>query len=240
VRDETSARASFDWARAIGGRWRGARGAARLDPSATDLLRVAFGDGPVDPTAGPLDHARRHDESIGAAVVLSGLSPEGTARRAVRGSRTQGFAEAAAWAYAVAERDPRAFAVACRVFRTIRLSWEEGVASALLGFSDPGADPIYQLARRAVRAAVARRATWVTVARLRAHVACDDGFADGALDRVDETRLVRDAAYRVGAYRGRAVLRTAGRAAVARELAARAFGTGSKSVGAQTITARAA
>jgi hypothetical protein len=215
---ETSARACFDWAGRVGSAWRTLPGVQALPDAAAPLLSVAFGERPPHDRAAPQAHARCHDRAIGVGVVLSGLSAGGIERRARRQGRTAAFAEGAARAAALGDRDPHAFRLACRLWRSARLEWEEGVAAGLGGWSDPSRGPIFQRGRRLVRRALLLGETWAVVARLRADAARSDGFADGALDRVDLERLVEDASYRAGAARGARVLAQAGRRAVTIEL----------------------
>jgi len=215
---ETSARACFDWARRVGTAWRTLPGARCLPEPAISLLSIAFGERAPEGRMAPGLHARHHDRAIGVGVVLSGLSPRGIARRARRQGRTAAFAEGAARATALGDRDPHAFRLACRLWRAARLEWEEGVAAGFGSFSDASRGPVFQRGRRLVRRALLLGETWAVIGRLRADAAREDGFADGALDRLDLGRLVEDASYRVGATRGARVLAQTGPRVVAIEL----------------------
>jgi hypothetical protein len=204
---ETAATAAYPWARHIGGTFRlEARG---VSDNAMALLRVAFGDdGPG--RARPLDLLRAHDRALGVLVVLSGLSARALEARARREGRTAAFAEAAAWAFSMGDRDPRSFSEACRVFRRIQASWDEGVAAALLGFSDPSQGPVFQRAWRHARRALDRRETWAVVGQLRATSDKAEGYAAAARDDVDDRRFLREPAYRAGALLGLTVRTLAG------------------------------
>ncbi len=223
--NETSARSAFEWARAVGSSWR--RDVVRIPDNARLLLSVAFEDEGLAPARSPRDALCRHDRAIGVCVVLSGLSPETIAERAARDERTLAFAEAAAWAWSVGDREPEAFATACRTFRSVRQAWDDGIAAGLEGWSGPARGAVFERARSVAGSARRRGVAWAVAGWARARRSRDCGFVDAVRGTVAPESLVRDASYRAGVVEGATVASLTSRAGLEIELRlreARRFG----------------